>query len=196
MRYFLASKSPRRRELLKYLIDDFEVDSAEIDEILTEDNNIESQLMSLAFQKARALDIKLQKNNKINAGDIIIGSDTIVYLDGILQKPKDEQDAIQMLQKMSDKKHTVYTSIAVIKSQMEKSIVDISKTDVYFKKLTEKEIIDYVKCGEPMDKAGSYGIQGKGAKFIQRIEGDYYSVMGLPLSLLHDILKKMEYNFG
>ncbi len=192
MKYFLASNSPRRRELLKYLLDDFEVESANITENLSNDEDLESQIMALAYQKAFAVEQKLKKEGRIDTGDIVIGSDTIVYLDGILEKPKDEQDAINMLKKLSGNFHTVYTSLAVIKSSCNKSLVDLSKTKVYFAKMSDKDIEDYVKTGEPLDKAGSYGIQGKGARFIQKIEGDFYSVMGLPINILDKMLRKIE----
>ncbi len=191
MKYFLASASPRRRELLKYLIDDFIAESTDIDEQLNDNDDIEPQLMSLAYQKAFTLGKRLGEKNEIEKGDIIIGSDTIVYLDGILEKPKDKEDAASMLRKLSGKMHSVYTAIAVIKSGDNLVLLDINKTDVYFRELTTSEIYEYIETGEPLDKAGSYAIQGKGARFIEKIEGDFYSVMGLPINILDKMLREM-----
>ncbi|MDO4772067.1 MAG: Maf family protein [Bacillota bacterium] len=198
MNYFLASQSPRRRELLKYLLDDFVSYSSDISETLSNggEQDIEAQLMSLAFQKAFALEQRLRTESKIEKGDLVIGSDTIVLTDRIMEKPKDEEDAFAMLTALSGREHTVLTSIAVIKSGCDQSIVDISRTKVYFRNLSPQEIRDYIASGEPMDKAGSYGIQGKGAKLIHRIEGDFYAVMGLPISLLYEILKRLDAETG
>ncbi len=192
MKYFLASKSPRRRELLKFIIEDFELGSSNIDEVLIEEEPIKPQLMSLAFQKANVFDQNLQKEGKIDKGDIVIGADTIVYLDGILQKPSDEEDAIRMLEFLSGKKHMVYTALAIIKSQTNEKLIDIVETDVYFRELNREEIVDYVSTGDPMDKAGSYAIQGKSAKFIERVDGDFYAVMGLPICKLDSMLRSMK----
>lgn len=189
MKYFLASKSPRRRELLKYLLDDFIAESADIEESLSDGEEIEPQIMSLALQKALALEQKLKAESGIEAGDILIGSDTIVYLDRILGKPKDADEAFHMLSSLSGRVHTVYTSLALIQSSCKKSFVDFTKTEVFFRELSEREILDYIESGDPFDKAGSYGIQGKGARFIERIEGDFYSVMGLPIQLLDRYLR-------
>ncbi len=191
MKYFLASASPRRRELLKYLIDDFLAESTDIDEKLSEDDDIEPQLMSLAYQKAFTLEKRLVQKDEIDKGDVVIGSDTIVYLDGILEKPKDKEDAASMLKKLSGKMHSVYTAIAVIKSGENLALLDINKTDVYFRELSSSEIYEYIETKEPLDKAGSYAIQGKGARFIKKIDGDFYSVMGLPINILDKMLREI-----
>ena len=123
--------------------------------------------------------------------DIIIGSDTIVYINKeILGKPKDSTDAYNMLKKLSNKTHKVITGVAIIKDSHIESFTDVAK--VTFKKLTDEEIYEYIDTKEPMDKAGAYAIQGIGSKFIKKVKGDFYTVMGLPKEALTKKLKEMK----
>ncbi len=196
MTYYLASKSPRRKELLKMLVKDFVQVSPESEENLTSGFPIEPQIASLALQKAQSVESALDNKGQARDGDIIIAADTIVYLDDVMLKPRGRNDAINMLKALSGRKHKVITGLAVLKIGSKKKIVDIAETDVYFRKMTLEEIEKYVDSGEPMDKAGSYAIQGLGARYIEKIEGDFYSVMGLPISKLDAILTEMVEEYG
>ena len=177
----LASGSPRRRELMKMIGADFEVITSDCDERI-DGNPAPSDLVGiLARRKAPAV-----FNQHPDA--IVIGADTIVCLDGhILGKPRDRSDAIDTLLSLSGREHIVYTGLAVIGS--DRAIVDVSATRVEFVPLTRAECERYADTGEPMDKAGSYGIQGRGGMFVSRIDGDYFNVVGLPISRLRSILK-------
>jgi len=179
----LASASPRRRELLKMIDIPFTVFPANVDEVIDDSLSPQENVMNLA--KIKALHIA-----KVHRDAIIIGSDTIVVLDQcILGKPANADEAIHMLQSLSGKTHIVITGMTLLNN------TDIdnfySETKVTFYNLSEKEIQDYVATNEPFDKAGAYAIQGKGAKFIQSIEGDYYTVMGLPIGQLYQKLKRL-----
>jgi len=139
--------------------------------------------------------IALQKAKNVSPlcgdDDIIIAADTLVYLDGHpLGKPCSPDGAAVMLRQLSDRRHVVYTGVAILKGEIH--ITGSEKTAVYFREISEKEISEYVKTGEPMDKAGAYGAQGRGAVFIERIDGDFFNVMGLPLCRLSIMLR----NFG
>ena len=183
---YLASKSPRRRKLLKQLgikFKSFSVNS--IEEFFDGEHPIES-VKRIALEKMQLA--KKEVNNSI-----IITADTIVVLDKkVLGKPQNEEDAIKILSMLSGKKHTVFTGFCVLNQKTKKQIVNYEKTEVEFRKLTKDEIIDYVKGGSPMDKAGAYGIQDDfGAVFVKRIEGCYYTVVGLPLTNLYNTLRKV-----
>ncbi|TYP57618.1 Maf family protein [Thermosediminibacter litoriperuensis] len=171
----LASASPRRRELLAQLGLDFKVIPSGIDEAFLPSGPPELAAVRLADQKAA--DVALR------AGEgIVIGADTIVVVDDIiLGKPEDENNAREMLTRLSGRWHSVYTGIAVIDTASGRKISDYEESRVKFKKLSPREIENYLKTGEPMDKAGGYGIQGKGALLVERIEGCYYNIVGLPL---------------
>lgn len=176
----LASASPRRKELLQLITNEFSVCPAEADETLTQGISIENQIKELAYRKAKAV-------LDIYEDSIVIGSDTMVVIDSKpLGKPQDRENAIQMLEMLSGRTHEVITGVAVISN--EKSIIDYRTTKVKFRNLTKKEIERYVSTGEPMDKAGAYGIQGLGAVLVEGIEGDYFSVVGLPVSLVYTML--------
>jgi len=191
MNIILASSSPRRYELLKMIgIDKFKVipDTAEeeIDPCLSPEQTV----CEIALQKARNVyrSLKTEGNtDNITGDDVIIAADTLVYLEGCpLGKPGSTDEAEAMLGRLSGLKHTVYTGIALL--QGERSVTSAEKTDVFFKELSQCEITAYVQTGEPMDKAGSYAAQGRGALFIKRIEGDFFNVMGLPLCRLSVML--------
>ncbi|NLP46688.1 MAG: septum formation inhibitor Maf [Epulopiscium sp.] len=184
----LASQSPRRQELLHQIGISFEVMTSHISEKIDASLSVEDQVKKLAFNKAQAI----QKQMKEPC--IIIGADTMVtYNNHILGKPKNAQDAYSMLQMLQGQVHTVYTGVAVLESFSIKKFSHycfMESAKVYMKSLTKTEIWNYINSKEPKDKAGAYGIQGKGAAFIQKIEGDYYTVVGLPISSLYDVLKE------
>lgn len=183
----LASKSPRRIEMLKKYIDGLIVCSPDIKEYINEDINPCVTVMKLAFQKAYEV-FRLDKEK-----GIIIAADTVVYLDKLMGKPKSYDEAYKMLEYLSNKKHEVYTGICIIdstKGNCDKKIVDFEKTIVEFNLLDEETIKNYLSIGEYIDKAGSYGIQGYGEILVKKIDGCYNNVKGLPISKLNNILKK------
>lgn len=177
----LASQSPRRKELLSLITEDFRVIPAKGEEILPDGIAPDMAVILLSHQKAAEI-YKEYKN------ELIIASDTVVAVDGeILGKPADEQDAARMLSMLSGRQHSVYTGVCIIRADgSEVSFVE--QTLVEFRTLSKQDIADYVASGEPMDKAGAYGIQGRGALLVKRIEGDYYNVMGLPVCRLYETI--------
>ena len=183
---YLASKSPRRRKLLKQLNIDFKCLDFEFDESIPDGEHPVRTVKRLALEK---LNIAKQKVNK----GIIITADTIVVFNNrILGKPKDKKDANRMLRLLSDKTHIVYTGFAVFNSKTDKIKTGYEKTFVKFRKLNNKEILDYISTGSPMDKAGAYGIQDDfGAVFVDKITGCYYNVVGLPLTKLYKTLTEI-----
>lgn len=183
----LASKSPRRREILGNLGVEFEVIESNADESTVSSVGISVDLyvQELALIKAADCAKQVQDDNTL-----IISADTVVSLeDKILGKPKNEEDAFLMLKNLSGKTHEVYTGFCVMKSDDADSVCRACKTEVTFKELKDEEISAYIKTGEPMDKAGAYGIQGLGGLLISGISGDYLNVVGLPASMLSDVLK-------
>lgn len=183
----LASASPRRKELLEQIGIFFEIQPAKGEEIIT--GNTPSQIVEeLSCQKASEV---AEKNRE--DGTLIIGSDTVVsYEDKIMGKPKDEEDAARMLRKLSGNVHHVYTGVTAIlwKKGQKRKVTFSEKTEVVFYSISEEEIKEYISTGEPMDKAGAYGIQGIGGKFIREIRGDYNNVVGLPVARLYqEVLK-------
>ncbi len=180
-RVILASASPRRKELLSYIIPQFEVIPSGIDETAT--GSPANQVKQLATDKA--MDIAKQYPDAL-----VIGADTLVAVHNrVLGKPSSETEAADMLRMLSNREHRVYTGVAVVYGGRLKA--DVNMTHVQFAKLSGEEIIDYIRTGEPMDKAGAYGIQGYGGKFITGIRGDYFNVMGLPLNMLYNMLKEI-----
>ena len=170
----LASGSPRRKELLSLITDEFEVLVSGCDEFVPEGTPAEKVPAILAEQKALAV-------AKLRPEDTVIGSDTVVVLGGeIFGKPKDKEHAHAMLKALSGKKHFVYTGVAVAENDKVRSFVQ--KTEVEFYELSDEIIEKYIATGEPMDKAGAYGIQGKGSVLVKGIVGDYFNVMGLPVA--------------
>lgn len=185
----LASQSPRRKELLENIGLDFEVVVSEADEsaVSKEDVPVGVYVQELALIKAAAVAKKVLKNKKA----IIISADTIVTKDGeILGKPSDEDDAMRMLLSLSGREHEVYTGYCVMRIKDGYTVCNNVKTSVKFKELTEEKIRKYIEKGECMDKAGAYGIQGMGGLLIEKIDGDYANVVGLPVSALSDTLEK------
>ena len=185
MRIVLASQSPRRIELLKRIIPEFEVKVSNIQE----DNNrvtVPWKLVEeLSYQKAENIALQVHDG-------IIIGADSVVVLHNkILGKPKDGNDAYNMLSLLSDKVHQVYTGFTIIKKPQHIFVSDHAVTHVKFRKLDSWEIKQYVESGQPLDKAGSYGIQDDAAVFVESINGCYYNVVGLPITKLFLALKKL-----
>ena len=170
----LASGSPRRRELLSLITDEFEILVSGCDEFVPEGTPAEKVPAILAEQKALAV-------AKLCPEDTVIGSDTVVVLNNeIFGKPKDKSHARAMLKALSGKRHFVYTGVAVAEKGEVRSFVQ--KTEVEFYELSDETIEKYIATGEPMDKAGAYGIQGKGSVLVKGIVGDYFNVMGLPVA--------------
>ena len=188
MRIVLASKSPRRIELLRSLGLDIEICPADVDENIDEVTEKPQEAVTLlASRKAQAIVQKL-----CDPAALIIAADTLVYKDKtLLGKPRDEDVAFSMLRTLSGDRHSVYTGICVAYGgKIAKKAVE---TAVFFRNLSDDEIENYVKSGEPMDKAGAYGIQGRACLFVKGIEGDYFNVVGLPLTELFEMIKE---NFG
>lgn len=190
----LASASPRRKELLQKLDLDFTVCPADIDESRLPDEDAATYPLRTAVQKAMAV-------AKTTEDAVIIAADTVVVIDDdILGKPRDKAEAKAMLQRLSGREHIVVTGIGVVDPLTGRTLSASEQTIVYFYPLEEEEIDAYIASNECMDKAGSYGIQGKGSLLVRKIDGDYFNVMGLPLSKLYrlllnidvDILKKTE----
>ena len=182
-KFILASASPRRREILNNIGMEFEVLVSMADESKI-DRNLEPEMLVLELSMLKATDVAAS----LKGDYFVIGADTVVSLDGkILEKPIDEEDARRMLENLSGKTHSVYTGVCIYSTKTGKAVSKFQKTDVKFKKLSRRKIEAYIESKEPMDKAGSYGIQGKGALLIDEIKGDYFNVVGLPISLLADM---------
>ncbi|MDE6599479.1 MAG: Maf family protein [Oscillospiraceae bacterium] len=176
MNVILASASPRRKELLGYIVPRFEIIPADVDEILPKEIPAEKSAEFLAVKKAEHISAQYPES-------VVIGSDTVVIVDGeILGKPADEADAYRMLKKLSGKVHTVVTGVCISQGEKKKSFSEATRVEFY--SLSEEEIRDYIATGDPMDKAGAYGIQGEGCVLIKGIEGDFFTVMGLPAARL------------
>ncbi|MEZ8967101.1 septum formation protein Maf [Vibrio breoganii] len=185
----LASASPRRRELLSQLGYEFTILISDIEEVRGEGETPSQYVQRLAESKAKT--VLQQARSESSTKPIVIGADTIVTQgEQVFEKPNSLQESMDMLGQLSNAKHQVMTAVCVCSA--EKSEIIICITDVWFKPLSRQEIEDYWLTGEPCDKAGSYGIQGIGGKFVTRIEGSYHSVVGLPLfeteQLLHQFL--------
>ncbi|EAS42441.1 septum formation inhibitor Maf [Photobacterium profundum] len=177
---YLASGSPRRQELLTQLGYQFERVVVDVEECHQPSETAEQYVQRLSRDKAAAGVKEINATKTAAATTPVLGADTIVVVDEtILEKPKDFNDAQRMLKLLSGRQHQVMTSVTVATAEREETQLVV--TDVWFKTLSENEIEKYWQSGEPQDKAGSYGIQGLGGKFITRIDGSYYAVMGLPL---------------
>lgn len=190
MRVVLASQSPRRRELLSLVGISHEVQPADIDETPWPDEMPVPHAERLAKAKAHVIAMR-------EPDAVVIAADTIVVIDGaILGKPADAADARTMLRRLSGRTHEVYTAVAVAMGAHVAS--DVVRVQVRFRALDDETIARYVDTGEPMDKAGAYGIQGYGATIVEHIEGDYFAVMGLPLTTVVDLAARLgvRYRFG
>lgn len=179
----LASASPRRKELLSFVTSHFTISPADIDETVNVDESPKDYVSRMAREKAKEI-VKLYPN------ETVIGCDTTVVLDNdIIGKPMDEKDAYNMLEKLSGTTHKVMTAVCVITP--EKIYEHIEVVGVLLYDLDEEDIIGYIKTGEPMDKAGAYGIQGKASVFVKEIKGDYFSIVGLPVGYLNQLFKEL-----
>lgn len=186
-RIILASSSPRRAELLNGLGVEFEQTPSLVPERLHVGEAPPDYIIRLARAKVIAA------ARRWDAG-LVIGADTIVVVDGrILEKPEDEEDAARLLRQLSGRWHAVMTGLALYDISSGREVADFDKTLVRFSPLTEKEIRWYINTGEPMDKAGGYGIQGKGGLFVEEIAGNYFNVVGLPIPLLYRLARRLGY---
>lgn len=186
MELILASKSPRRDKLLREAGFSFSVTPSKFDESAVSLEYPEHAVETLALGKARESYNRLPSITKLNS--VVLGADTIVVCDGkVMLKPEDKDDAKRMLHELSGKVHQVYTGIAFVSAR--DIYTEVVKTDVEFYELSDEEIDEYVNSGEPLDKAGAYGIQGNGCTLVKRIDGDFYSVVGLPLAPVIKYLK-------
>lgn len=180
----LASASPRRQELMRLITEYFEVYPAEVDESAEKHLTPGETVEMLAEKKAREI-------AKLRPDDVVVGADTVVAVDGeILGKPADSKDAGRMLRRLSGRTHVVLTGVCVMSRDFCEVFSQASQVEFF--ELGEREINDYIATEEPMDKAGAYGIQGKGALFVAGIRGDYYNVMGLPVAELNRRLKRLK----
>ena len=185
----LASQSPRRREIMRMVGLEFDVCPSGCDEDIEYDGPAD-MVEKLALLKAEDVAAKLKAAE--DTEHLLIGSDTTVYFEGqILGKPKSREEAFQMLRSMSGKTHRVYTAVAIIDMISGNTELFHEETDVSFFNLSDEEIKAYVDTDDPMDKAGAYGVQGRGAFLVKRIDGDYFTVVGLPIARLLQKLKKM-----
>jgi septum formation protein len=183
----LASSSPRRQELIRSLGLPFVIRISDADETMREGATPVETVETLSLRKARIVYESMKPFNE--EGGIVIGSDTIVVYGGnILGKPTDKQNAFQMLRKLQGNIHHVYSGVACVDADTGQFTVAHRVTKVKMKRLSDEQINAYIATGEPMDKAGSYAIQGIGATIVEEIEGDYFNVVGLPVSLLSDML--------
>ena len=182
MQLILASQSPRRKELLGLFHLPFTIRVADIDEAMDPQKPACQEVARVSREKALAVPRERE--------DVVIAADTIVVCNGqVLGKPRDEDDAYRMLRLLSGRDHQVMTGMSVLRGNNELTHTEI--TDIHFRPLSDKEIWAYIRTGEPMDKAGSYGIQGGAALFAEKMAGDYYNVMGLPVCRLGQMLRAL-----
>ena len=182
MKIILASQSPRRKELLGQLVPSFEVVPADIDETINEKDTPKEYVDKMASSKSEVVAASYPT-------DLVIASDTIVAIDDeILGKPTSREDAFLMLKKMSGRKHMVYTTVVL--QQGKKIRKETVPAEVTFFTLTDEEINQYLDTGEHKDKAGAYGIQGAASVFVKKVNGDYYSIVGFPVGVVHQMLKE------
>ena len=177
----LASQSPRRQELLRRLVPEFSIQPADVDETMNPAFSPEKAVCELARRKAQTI-------AQTHPDALVIAADTIVVCGSIFGKPENTEDAARMLRALSGRTHQVMTAVSIAGGGREETCVSV--TEVHFRPMSEREIADYIATGEPMDKAGAYGIQGIGSLFIERIEGDYYGVMGLPVCMVSQMLER------
>ncbi len=181
----LASASPRRRELLSIFDISFDICTSNIDEVVRNDEDPKQVSMSLAFQKA------LDVSNRFNNNEIVLGADTVVYMNNtIFGKPKDYDDALNMLGILNGCIHSVITGICIIQAGTNKKIIDYCETKVRFRHMTHDKLKSYLKTDEYKDKAGGYAIQGYGSVLVEWVEGSYSNVVGLPIAKVDSLLGK------
>jgi septum formation protein len=181
----LASASPRRKELLSMLNIPFVIETSNVEEVMEQNLHSSEIVMKLAEEKA--LDVSKKFPNAI-----IIGADTIVtFNEKKLGKPSSKEDAFEMLKMLSGKTHEVYTGVSIVNDGKSSNFYQFTK--ITFSELSDQEILDYIDTKEPMDKAGSYGIQGYGGTFVEKIDGDYFSVVGLPINKVKKKLNELKF---
>lgn len=182
MQLILASQSPRRQELLRLFGLPFRVEVADIDETMDPKKSPFDEVARVSRCKALAI--------RRDSDDVVVAADTIVVCQGqVLGKPHSQAEAVEMLQLLSGRDHQVMTGVTVLRGTQERVFTEV--TDLHFRALSQQEILRYVRSGEPMDKAGAYGIQGGAALFCEKMSGDYYNVMGLPVCRLGQVLKEL-----
>lgn len=188
MKVILASKSPRRVEILEKIVKEFEVVQSNFDENTIDfKGDIEKYVKDLSRNKA------IEVSKRLNEPSIVIAADTVVFQGGkVLEKPKNEEDAFSMLSSLSGNTHKVYSGICLINTYDDTVVTDCDCTEVKFSELSPRQIRNYINSDEPMDKAGAYGIQGLGGAFVEGIKGCYYNVMGLPLNKLYKALENYD----
>ncbi|MEE0970609.1 MAG: Maf family protein [Clostridia bacterium] len=190
MKFILASKSPRRKEILETIGLDFEIMTSEADESYEKGTAPSDIVMTLSARKAAAVKEKLKAEGKDLSDTVIIGADTIVYAAGeVLGKPRSKEDAERMLTMLGGTSHTVISGVTVICGGRSASVFE--ETVVSFAPMTERDIKWYVESGEPMDKAGAYAVQGIASMWVDKIEGCYFNVVGLPVSALRKLLQRV-----
>ena len=190
MRIILASKSPRRKELMDLLKLNYEIIVSDADETFENSLSMEEQSKRLAYVKAKAV------FDQTSGDRVVIGADTLVYKSNQkFGKPGSPENAIKMLKELKNSTHQVCTGIAVLvqKGDIYNETVDYSTTSIHIKDLTDYEIQEWINTGKAFDKAGAYAIQEEFAKFIDKIDGNYYSVVGLPIDKVYDIIKQFIY---
>ena len=188
MKIILASKSPRRKELLDLLNLDYEIIVSDAEEILNKNLSIEEQAKNLSYIKAKTV-FEQTKGERI-----VIGSDTMVIKDNkIYGKPKNEENAFEMLKELKNSKHQVITGLAILveKDGIYEEYIDYDMAEVYFKDISDEEIRNWINTKEALDKAGAYAVQGQFMVFIEKFNGNYSTVMGLPIHKVYDILKRI-----
>lgn len=188
MKIILASKSPRRKELLDVLNLDYEIIVSNADETLEENLTIEEQAKKLAYIKAKTV------FDKTSGDRVVIGSDTMVVKNSkIYGKPKNEEDAFNMLKELKNSKHQAITGLAILieKDGKYEEYIDYDMAEVYFKDMTDEEIRNWINTGKALDKAGAYAVQEEFVVFIEKFNGNYSTVMGLPIHKVYDVFKKL-----
>ena len=191
MKIILGSASPRRKDLLKKIFDEFEIIPSNFDEDSIKQDEVSPGKLVETLSKCKGEEIF--SRIKLKDDFVIISSDTMVFCDNkLLGKPKDEEESFEMLKKLQNNKHSVYTGLFVIVKKGDKleRTLTHSKADIYFKKLTDEQILEYIKNENTLDKAGAYAIQGPAGDFVEKFEGNYNTVVGLDTEKLQQIIKK------
>ncbi|AHZ86084.1 Maf family protein [Bdellovibrio bacteriovorus] len=185
----LASESPRRKQLLSEAGFSFDVVPVKVSEIPNKNLNVNDQILDIARRKASAA-LPLLKSSRQDAFIVLCADTEVIFNGAPLGKPADRQDAYRILKLLSGKYHEVITAVCLVESSTGKEVSQTETTKIYFRQLTDDEIWTYIDTGEPMDKAGAYGIQGQGGKFIERFDGPFDNVVGLPIDLVKNLLSK------
>lgn len=186
----LASESPRRRELLTEAGFTFEVVPVKVSEIPDKNLNVNEQILDIASRKAREA-FKQLKSSRTGPFRVLSADTEVIFDGGPLGKPQNREDAFRILKLLSGHPHEVKTAVCIIDSKSGKEVSQIETTKIFFRPLNDNEIWTYIDTGEPMDKAGAYGIQGLGKKFVDRFEGAYDNVVGLPIEVVKNLLMKI-----